>query len=71
MLSNIIFEILEKHPSEASYTKLEKYLRDVIEQFRSLMPLGFPLLGIRSMAPEWNIPDEWWFSVTRFDYNRA
>ena len=23
------------------------------------MPLGFPLLGIKSMAPEWNVPDEW------------
>ena len=51
--------ILEKHPSEAGYNKLEKYLLDLIEQFRSLMPLGFPLLGIKSMAPEWNIPDEW------------
>ena len=32
------------------------------------MPLGFPLLGIRSMAPEWNIPDKWWFSVEICNY---
>ena len=51
--------ILEKHPSEAGYNKLEKYLLDVIEQFRNLMPLGFPLFGIKSMAPEFNVPDKW------------
>ena len=51
--------ILEKHPSEAGYNKIEKYLLDVIEQFRNLMPVGFPLLGIRSMAPEFNVPDKW------------
>ena len=51
--------ILVKHPSEAGYNKLEKYLLDVIEQFRNLMPLGFPLFGIKSMAPEFNVPDKW------------